>query len=498
MTNTRLRYSGLIVFSARIASLLTGFLFTTIVTNKLSESDFGIWQVVQTAQNYPSFLIPVISYWTVRYLARDTEVGRTSFISSLILAAPASLIYLFVSVFFVASLKTLFIYFLIGWIQIPLFFMVGVLESVSQATRPPLQSYAFLTAEVAKIVFAVPLLIFLKQGLETVIIVILLTQIIQVVMLVILNRNHLVEKFDFSLVKHWLKLSWIPIFASVPSVIYTIDVIVVTYLTKSAQSIAYYKAAYLVANLITYSQYLAIALYPKILRGGNSKDVESILKMILMFIIPISIGMYFISDQLLYLLKSSYTQSIPVLEFLIPYSFIAVFYLFFDSILAGTVHSELDRSASFSELLKSRLLLSPKIGIIYSASYLTCLSLLLYFFDQKSGDYGTTTILWSIAALIVILPFAIYKGVIARRILYFKIPYSNIIKYLISSVVMVVTIVSLKMLVQFGLSKVTYAIMLGGEVLVGILAYFSLLYGIDKEFRNTVKNVITTKMNGSN
>ncbi|SRR5579885_328518 len=498
MTNTRLRYSGLVVFGARIASLLTGFMFTAIVTNKLSETDFGIWQAVQTAQNYPSFLIPVVSYWTVRYFARGTDVGRTGLISSIILAAPASLIYIVTSLFFVASLKTLFLYFLIGWIQIPLFFMVGFLESVSQATKPPIQSYAFLSAEIAKLVFAVPLLIFLKQGLETVIIVIVLTQIVQVTMLLVLNRKHLVSKFDFKLVKHWLKLSWIPITATVPSVIYTIDVAVVTYLTKSATSIAYYKAAYLLSNMITYSQYLAIALYPKILKGGDSKDVESILKMILMFIIPISLGVYFVSDQLLYLLKSSYMQSRPVLEFLIPSSFISVFYFFFDSILSGTVHSELDKDVSFYKLLKSRLLLAPKIGIAYSVSYVICLYLLLYFFNEKSDDYATTIILWSIATLIVVIPFSIYKAIIARRILHFRIPSTSILKYLISSIAMILIIVVLKIFVPIGLPKATYAIMLGGECLVAILTYFSFLYGIDSEFRSIIKNVVSSKMKDSN
>ncbi|MGI0026445.1 MAG: hypothetical protein ACREAD_01200 [Nitrosopumilaceae archaeon] len=497
MDNTRLRYPGLVVFGARFASLFTGFVFTIIVTNKLSEADFGIWQVVQNAQGYTVFLIPVVSYWTVRYLARGTETGRSSLISSIILSAPASLIYLFVSLFFVASLKTSFIYFLIGWFQIPIFHMVNSLESISQGTKPQLQSYAFLASEIAKLVFAVPLLIFLKQGLEMVLTIIILTQIVQLVMLVILNKKHLVDKFDFSLVKHWIKLSWIPIFTAIPPLIYTFDVAIVTYLTKTAESIAFYKAAFLLASFITYGQYLGIALYPRILKGGNSKDVESILKIILMFIIPFSLGIYFISDQLLYLLKSSYMQSRPALDFLIPASFITVFYLFFDSILTGTVHSEVDKNVSLFNLLKSRLLLVPKIGIVFSVSYLICLYLLLHFFDQKNGDYMTISILWSIAALIAIIPFAVYKGILARRILHFRVPSTSIAKYLISSGVMIAIIVILKTFIPFELPKTIYSIMVAGEILVAVLAYFSLLYGIDPEFRGIIKSVISTKMKDS-
>jgi O-antigen/teichoic acid export membrane protein len=64
----RLRYSGVITFLIRLLSLVTGFVFTLLVTNTLSESDFGVWQIVQNSHAYTMFLLPMVTYWTVRYI----------------------------------------------------------------------------------------------------------------------------------------------------------------------------------------------------------------------------------------------------------------------------------------------------------------------------------------------------------------------------------------------------------------------------------------------
>ncbi|WP_160272834.1 hypothetical protein [Nitrosopumilus piranensis] len=458
------------------------------MTNRLTEADFGIWQVIQTTQGYTIFLIPIVSYWTVRYFSRGTNVGRTSAIGSLIVAIPATGIYFIATSFFIGTLDVSIFYFLLGWFQIPLSFMIGSLESTTQGTKPQRMSYAFIISEVAKIIFAVPLLVVLDQGLDVIITIVIATQIVQMLMLVMYNRDYLKEEFNYQIMKHWLKISWMPILTAVPGLIYTFDVAIVTYITKSTEVIAFYKAAFLIANLITYAQFLGIALYPKIMKGGTSEDIESILKLLLMFLIPLAIGTYFLSEHLLFLLKNSYLESFMALQILIPSSIVIVFYLFFDNILTGTVHTEIEKNVSFKKLFKSRLFLVSKIGISWSVAYLILLYLLLFFISPNIDDYSSISAIWAIATLISLLPFTIYKGIISRRILYFHIPWNSLGKFALSSIAMIISLLIIMPLIDFGVSKITFAFFIGGEIIVATGVYFIILYTIDKEFRSMIKS----------
>ena len=46
MSNIRLTYSGLISFSLLLVSIITGLIFTVIVTRRLEPSDFGLWSLI--------------------------------------------------------------------------------------------------------------------------------------------------------------------------------------------------------------------------------------------------------------------------------------------------------------------------------------------------------------------------------------------------------------------------------------------------------------------
>lgn len=493
MDPIRVRYSGLIAFLARSLSLLTGFAFTLIVTNRLSEQDFGIWQIVQNSYAYTLFLATIVSYWTIRSLARGEKAGKTSLTLALLLSIPASAIYLVASIYYSISLGISLIYFIIGWFQVPIMFAVLSTEAISGGTRPQVQSYAFIAAELVKISLAVPFIIVANLGLDAVIEIIILTQVAQLSMLLYFNREHLAVSFDKKILRYWLRLSWLPMFSALPGFISTFDVAIVSSVIRSIEAVAFYKAAFLLANFVTYGQYIAIGLYPRIIRGGSSIDVQSVLQLMLMIVIPLAVGTFVMSQPLLHLLKSSYVESYIALIILIPFSVAIVLYLFFDSIIAGTDDVEKDGLASTRKLLKSRLFLIPKIGIAYSLVYLALLSLFILgagnFFLPL--DYGTIASLWSIAALVSILPFTIYKGFVARSLLQFSVPPRNIAKYIGSSVIMAGSLYLMNsFLLNSNVPKISYAVIILGEIGVAIALYFAILFIIDSEFRLLVRDII--------
>jgi hypothetical protein len=365
--------------------------------------------------------------------------------------------------------------------------MIGSLESISQGYRPELFSYAFLISQIVKVVSAIFLLFVNEGDLISVLIIIIITQIAQIIMLVIFHRNHLTVKIELGLIRHWTKISWIPIFSAVPGLIYTLDMAVVVFITKSIESIAFYKIAFLLANYILYAQFLGIALYPKIIKGGNSKDIETVLKLMLMFLIPLTLGIYFISKDLLFILKPSYVLSNVIMNYLVPSAFIVVFLQFFDMIILGKEKVEIDESVSAKKLLKSKLFFMPLISVIQSVFYVSLLAIALFIIGENAGDEDVITI-WALAALIAPLPILVYKGILAHKILPFRIPIKKILLYLTASLVMILVLYFVQSFNSFELSRISSILLVGGKVAIASFTYFIVLFAIDSDLRKMIKD----------
>ena len=86
MSNIRVTYSGLISFLVRIASIITGIMFTLIVTRQLTESEFGSWGLIGGLLLYVVSVDFVISYWVTREISRDIDSGKTAIVSGMILS----------------------------------------------------------------------------------------------------------------------------------------------------------------------------------------------------------------------------------------------------------------------------------------------------------------------------------------------------------------------------------------------------------------------------
>ena len=78
MSKIRVTYSGLISFVIGIGSLVTGLIFTLIVTRRLTPEEFGEWGLIGALTGYVLMFSPVISYWNTREIARGENSGRTS------------------------------------------------------------------------------------------------------------------------------------------------------------------------------------------------------------------------------------------------------------------------------------------------------------------------------------------------------------------------------------------------------------------------------------
>ena len=78
--------------------------------------------------------------------------------------------------------------------------------------------------------------------------------------------------FDF--VKRSLKASWVPIYNTIPSIIFNSDILVFTTITGSVMGVAFYSAAKTISYLILNADSISNALYAKILSGGSQEYLK--------------------------------------------------------------------------------------------------------------------------------------------------------------------------------------------------------------------------------
>ena len=84
----------MISFIIGIISVFTGLIFTLIVTRQLSQEEFGTWALIGGLTTYALILRPLISFWTVREIARGEQSGKTALVSTNLIAIIGIMIYL--------------------------------------------------------------------------------------------------------------------------------------------------------------------------------------------------------------------------------------------------------------------------------------------------------------------------------------------------------------------------------------------------------------------
>lgn len=123
LSNIRVTYSGLIAFVIAILSVITGMIFTLLVTRRLQPEEFAVWSIMGSMVAYFLIVEPIISYWSTRQIARGESVGKTSLYGSIFFAIGSIPIYILLAIF-VSNLTPQFATSLIlGAILIPVFFV---------------------------------------------------------------------------------------------------------------------------------------------------------------------------------------------------------------------------------------------------------------------------------------------------------------------------------------------------------------------------------------
>src|SRR5919204_1252176 len=487
----RIGYSGLISFTSRILSLFTGIIFITLVTRHLSQSDFGLWQLILSIVTYSVLPNVIIDYWLIRDLARGERHATTAVLFSLFLSFGGMAMYILISLLSISKVGTgHFSFFIVALAQVPLSYLSITLQTISQASRPQSVGVAFIIFEGVKVTFAVFAFFQFGITLNVAIIAVLFALVAQCTVLFIMQPRNLYHRsFNIQVVKRWLKLAWLPAFITIAYYLATFDGLIITMITGSTLALANYTAANVIATLVSHAGAFTFALYPKMIGGGGSgagalSDSRYVTKVILLFSIPIATGLYILGVPLLSVLGPVYANAYMVLWIGIPFMILGSIQQVFESILMAGEKVDVIAKSSFKDYRKSRLFKVPEITLIGNIVGLPLVGIISYWLMLNHASPVTIAVAWSSIALAASCIGLIIKWIMMQRSnITFDFPWKNTIIYAGGSVAMALVLISggahnisYKSTVDLVKKILEYAVL-------AIAIYTPIVFVLDKEFR---------------
>jgi len=348
--------------------------------------------------------------------------------------------------------------------------------------------YAVIFSEVAKLAVAYPLLIVFKVGIDGVILSVMVANLAQAIGSVALAGDATSKPLDFEQARKWLAHSWLPILTSLPVLFGTADTYVASLAASDTVLVGHYQAAFSVAGLAGYSFYLASAMYPLLLKGGDSRVTAMTLDLALAFGIPMAVGAAVLAVPILHLLNPQYLDANIALAILAMAALGNTISQLFDQVLVGKDRVDVDESAKFSDYLRSSILFVAKVNITLAAVYVVAVYASVAG-GMAAGYSGATTLdIWALAQLGVFVVSASIKAIRIHRTDQLLIP-ASVGYYIVGSGIMAVLLHFLEGLIVLG-GTFFLTLELVAVSVVGVSVYAAFVLALDKTLRVFVRRAI--------
>lgn len=486
----RIARAGLIQFVGQLIALVTGLVFITLVTRNLSVSDFGAWQLVGNVAGIALLPLDVITFWSVREIARGEKAGKASLMASIIMLPLTLLLFFGIMTGTSTRAEIALVVIIAGLIHLPFVVLYHSLQGIVQGSRPSLLGYAGIPFELVKLGTAYYFVLVLKIGLQGAIIALAVAYLVQDLFLFYGISDIIRGKTDFQKIIQWVKASWVPGLAYVAGRLWSSDVIAVALVLGTVGPVGLFQAARVFTAIISYSDAFRRVLYPKLIRDRIGSDVSIAFRLQSLLRIPMIVGALVLADDMLSVLGFSYVKSAFVLRLLAVIAIVEGTEQLMHTTLMGseTIDAKVGGS-SFKSLRRSWLIRLPVLDLLKTSIYLASLSIALYFFSSSSPEIAAST--WAIIYGVVMVPFALLKTFLARKTLPHDLPIKEIVKYALAGAVMGIIIYLLKGPVPSATVSVLEALIrLIPLVMLGAVVYFSLVLIMDSYLRRSIRRFI--------
>lgn len=491
MSNIRVTYSGLIALSVSLGSVLTGTVFTLIVTRRLSPEEFGTWSIIGSMISYFLVAEPVISFWTTRQIARGEKVAKTSIMSSAIFSMGSIPLYI-IFAFYLSQVSTShFNSMLIAVFLLPVSFLSQTLSGINLGHKPHATSYGLIAFESLKIPTGLVLVYFLSLGVNGAIVTTIVAYLGKIVIQGYFAKDELKDKFNFHTLKHWIKLSWLPLYSNMSHIIWSLDVIVYSIITKSVLGVAYYAISVTITSVIANASMISQALYPKLLAKGSPEYVTENFSWLMYFAVPLlGISLIF-SKPILFALNPVYQNASIIVIIFSFRTFLYVITNTFYQILMGLENIDVEKNYKYSSLAKSRIFLIPTLSNIQSGLYICSLAVVLFVLNSNKTSQIELVSWWTIISLSLQIPFLLYSGILVKKQIKFSFPYANSVKYVAATIGFVIVFhFTSNIIIEYQISIYNFIPKLVLQLFICMAVYIAITFVIDKRTRTLLKSIV--------
>ncbi len=472
----RLRYSGFIVFTTQVLSLITGLVFTLLLTRNMSTDQFNIWTNIFDYTGYFLLFNPVLPFWATRFVARGKEGAvKTSVSAQLTIALASTLIYFPVIVLISRSIGTssyLLIYLIAGF-YILTFYSITIFESILQCIKPQFVGYGLMIEEIVKVSVALVLILGFKQLFLGAILGLVVSCVVQVFFYGYLLRSYFKQKIHWGYLKEWLKGSPAIAYNAIGGQLMS-TVFILLFLYGGSGARAYYQAALTFTVIISYANSLAFALYPKLLaKTCNDEQVGVSFRTVMMLAIPFATITMAMSMSFLTILKISYSVAWPVLIALTVDTLIVMVYTFYTSCLMGVEAFDAEGKIAFRKLIRSKIFKVFSIPYIQAAIAIPLTYFVLTSLPMENPVQATV----DVVVILMIVHISTLLGLyyFMRHSVKISVAWKSIAKYILAALLMGI--------VLFLLPTTSTLLSTVAKAIGGFALYIALLLVIDAQAR---------------
>jgi len=478
----RLQYTGFVIFAAKLLSVGTGLIFQFMIARSTTGQEYDLWFNINDVLAYFTLLIGVLPFWVMRFVARGKEgAAKTGLLANLTISITATFLYvsLVSPIILALGIKGEYLsLYLVAAIQIVELYSINLFEACLQASVPQKIGYGLLLQQFCKVILGYVLIIQLRQPLAGAVLSTTVAFGVQAAYYSKLLMEELKQKIRWNYVKEWLKGSLVNIYNVLGNQIATF-IFIMLFAYGGVGGRGRYGAAAQIANVISYSSFLAFALYPKLLEDKKREDITTSMKTVLTFAIPMTAGAITLSDSYITLLRVEYPDAAIVLIVLAIDALILTVSGLYSAVLLGVETVDENAKISFKELAKSRLFIAFSLPYLHSAITIpmTYHVLTTYFIDQPLQAALSVSVINTSARFVMFLILYL----IVRKMIRIDTPWISIAKYVFASAVMAIILFILPRPTRISLTLAMTA--------VGGIIYLALLMAIDKEMRTLPRTI---------
>ncbi len=484
----RVGYSGYIIFTSQILSVVTGLVFTLLLTRNMTNNEFGAWSFIFYLIGLFTLVSGLFPFWATRFVARGKEDAiKTAVSANFVVAVFATVVYLalvtgVLGALHVSSIDP--IIYLIAALQIINAYMISALEGCLRSIKPEATGYGLLIEEVVKVVLAFAIFLGLGQLFLGAIAGIVVGASVQAVFYGWLLRGYFRPSLHWGYLREWLKGSAAFIYNAIGAQLLSfVPILLVFFGGESA--LADYQAAITFSTVIGYAASLAFALYPKMLAQECPSDVATSFKNMLMLALPMATVALTMSTSLLTILNASYSTTSPILILLTVDALVVLVSQFYTQCLMGI--ETLDAEGKIS----LRLLVRSKIFKVFTLPYVqAAIALPLDYYILTQVPMTGPVEVWPVEAATNVVAVNILVHAVTFAAIYawmrreFKliIVWKSIAKYVLTSLAAGALLLVLP--------STTTLTMTFAKALAGVGLYAGLLLTIDTDARKLGKQII--------